>query len=126
MIKNKKMVALVGIIVVLLLGLASVSYAAVNWSADRTERLEQMKARLDEAVAGGVLTQEEADERYAVMETRTGLCDGTGENQGQGGLRIGGMGRTRNGDGTATGEFLRQRGRQRAGGGICQVPADGE
>ena len=46
--------------------------------AFKTARLEQFRARLDEAVAQGDLTQEEADARYDYMVERQALCLGGG------------------------------------------------
>ena len=43
------------------------------------ERLALYKERLDEAVADGRLTQEEADALYAAMEQRFADCTGDGE-----------------------------------------------
>lgn len=121
--KKKKVLLLVSIITVLVLGLASVSFAAVtdykspaevlaaltDKSVDeitaaresgqsygaqaveagvldefQSERLTQYKASLDEAVAAGDLTQEEAAARYAAMSERMATCDGTGTGLGQG------------------------------------------
>ncbi|MCR6545105.1 DUF2680 domain-containing protein [Dehalobacterium formicoaceticum] len=44
----------------------------------KADMLEQKKALLDQRVAEGRLTQEQADEIYQNMEERQALCDGTG------------------------------------------------
>lgn len=126
--KTKKLFLLISIVTVLLVGVASVSYAATVYSspaelvaaltgksvdqavADRqagdsygaqaleADKLEEFqdardeifKARLDQAVTDGQLTQAEADERLAAMELRQETCDGTGTGNGQGsGLGMG-------------------------------------
>ena len=65
--------------------------------AFKAARLEQFKARLDEAVAQGDLTQEEADARYDYMVERQALClgNGTGSRPGLGGGRGRGNGQVR-------------------------------
>jgi hypothetical protein len=127
----KKIIVSVGILVVLLISITSVAFAAglvkspaeilagltgktaEEVAAARQEgssygeqaasagkldefkdaRLEQFKLRLDEAVKAGQLTQAQADERYAAMQTRlescTGSCTGTGAGIGGQGLRMG-------------------------------------
>lgn len=128
--KKRKVVLMTAIVAVLVLGLASVSFAATDWKspaeilagltgksveavqearsagtpygaqaadadkleAFRAERLEMIKDRLDQAVADGLLTREEADDKLAAIEARSAACDGTGEFQGEGGLRLGRMG----------------------------------
>lgn len=146
--KTKKLFLLISIVTVLLVGVASVSYAATIYSspaelvaaltgksvdqavADRQAgdsygaqaleagkleefqdaREELFKARLDQAVTDGQLTQAEADERLAAMELRQETCDGTGTGNGQGsGLGCGlggGMGRG-NGAGAGLGNCIR-------------------
>ncbi len=127
--KKRKVFLMTAVIAVLVLGLASVSFAATDWKspaeilagltgksievvqqarsegtpygaqaaeadkldAFRSERLEQLKDRLDQAVTDGQLTREAADEKLAAIEERAATCDGTGENQGDGGLRLGRM-----------------------------------
>ena len=81
--------------------------AADQLEAFRQARLAQAEVRLDQAVADGQLTQEEADARIAAMEARSAECDGTGANQGEGGLRLGKMG---GGNGTGSGEGKGYRG----------------
>mgnify|MGYP001038262268 CR=1 FL=1 len=143
--KKNKVLFMTAIVAVLILGLATVSFAATEWktpaeilagltgqsveavqqersegtpygaqaaAADQLEafrqaRLAQAEVRLDQAVADGQLTQEEADARIAAMEARSAECDGTGANQGEGGLRLGKMG---GGNGTGSGEGKGYRG----------------
>ncbi|MDW7659282.1 MAG: hypothetical protein SCM11_19115 [Bacillota bacterium] len=128
--KKRKVFLMTAVIAVLVLGLASVSFAATDWKspaellagltgksveevqqarsegtpygaqaadadkldAFREQRLEMVKDRLDQAVEDGQLTREEADDKLAAIEERSATCDGTGENQGEGGLQLGRMG----------------------------------
>ena len=67
-----KKVVTIGIILVCVLGIASLSYAATcNYAPQRN--LDDKKAILEERVSEGVITQEEADEIEAKLEN----CDGT-------------------------------------------------
>lgn len=67
-----KKVVTIGIILVCVLGIASLSYAATcNYAPQRN--LDAKKAILEERVSEGVITQEEADE----IETKLETCDGT-------------------------------------------------
>ena len=140
--KTKKLFLLISIVTVLLIGVASISYAATVYSspaelvaaltgksvdqavADRqagdsygaqaleagkldefqAARLELFKARLDQAVTDGQLTQAEADARLTAMELRQETCGGTdiGNGQGSGCGMGGGMGRG-NGNGAGLG-----------------------
>ena len=81
--------------------------------AFKAARSEFMKERLAEAVEAGDLTQEEADERLAAMETRQESCtgDGTGAGSGLGGMRQG------RGDGTGAGRGFGMGGGRGNGGG---------
>lgn len=47
----------------------------------RDQMLEQKKAILDQRVADGRMTQEEADEIYNAIKNNQTLCDGTGNGQ---------------------------------------------
>lgn len=67
-----KKVVTIGIILVCVLGIASLSYAATcNYAPQRN--LDAKKAILEERVSEGLITQEEADE----IETKLETCDGT-------------------------------------------------
>lgn len=44
----------------------------------KQERLAMKKDRLNEQIAAGVITQDEADAIYKAMEDHQGICDGTG------------------------------------------------
>ena len=65
----------------------------------KAERLAQYKLALDEAVQEGRITEEQADQMYAVMEQRMEACLGTGEGaglcagNGMGGSGMNGQGR---------------------------------
>lgn len=92
--------------------------------AFQQERLAQFKAALDEAVANGTMTQEQADERYANMQLRLESCDGTGIGAGNG-MKAGGGRGGRDGrggmrNGTGMGGGLRN------GTGSGFVDADGD
>jgi hypothetical protein len=139
--KKNKVLLMTAIVTVLVLGLATVSFAATDWKtpaeilagltgqsveavqqarsegapygaqaaeadkleAFRAERLEQLKDRLDQAVEDGQLTRDEADEKLAAIEARSANCDGSGEYQGEGGLRLGRMGNGAGGRGNGNG-----------------------
>ncbi|MGI6679276.1 MAG: DUF2680 domain-containing protein [Dehalobacterium sp.] len=76
--------------------------------AFRAEMLKQKKAYLDQRVAEGILTQEQADEIYKNMEERQALCDGTG--MGNRGGRCGvGVGKW-NGQGNGMGQGMMRKG----------------
>ncbi len=80
----------------------------------RLEMMEVKKARIEEKVAAGTMTQERADEILAAIEERQSSCDGSGYLDG--GQRLGegfglGLG---NGEGKGNGE-----GRGNGGAGNC-------
>ena len=56
--------------------------------AFKQEHIAQVKTRLEEEVAAGRLTDDESDRLLTELETRAEACDGTAQNQGQGGLRL--------------------------------------
>ena len=127
--KTKKLAILAAIVVVIMVGAVSASFAATEWkrpadilagltgqSVDTVQekrqegasygaqaaeaeileefkaaRLENIEARLAEAVAEDDLTQEEADARLEAMAERQETCtgDGTGAGSGLGGMRQG-------------------------------------
>ena len=103
---------------------AGTPYGAQALDAEQLEafkaaRLEEIKARLAEAVAAGDLTQEEADDRYEAMVDRQAACtgDGTGAGAGFGGGMRQGTGR---GAGTGTGLGMGRGGRGMGqGNGVC-------
>ncbi|WMJ78830.1 MULTISPECIES: hypothetical protein [unclassified Sedimentibacter] len=59
------------------------------WEEFNTEMLEGKKSLLDERVANGYLTQEEADEIYSGILERTEYCDGYGIGGGRMGCNYG-------------------------------------
>lgn len=158
--KTKKLAVLAAIVVVIMVGAVSASFAATEWktpadtlagltgqSVDTVQekrqegasygaqaaeaeileefkaaRLENIEARLAEAVAEGDLTQEEADARLEAMAERQETCtgDGTGAGCGLGGMRQGrGAG---NGAGNGLGKGGGGRGNGR-GVGVCMGTA---
>lgn len=102
------------------------TFGAIADEADKLDEfqtlvLEQKKAVLDERVAAGTLTQEEADEIYNTIVNNQLICDGTGTGNsgngigcGTGGSGIGcgqGAGRgagMRNGSGMGFGRGINQ------------------
>jgi hypothetical protein len=92
----------------------------------KTEILEQKKLILDERVADGNLTQEEADEIYTKLQENQLTCDGTGLNKiGQNyGLSFGnGNGNgLRKGEGKGNGNGLKDG----SGNGTCDYDGDSD
>lgn len=77
-----------------------IAYDEGLWEEFSKEMLESKKAFLDEKVADGTLTQEEADEIYANILERQEYCNGIG---GYGGMMGYGFG-SNNGRGTGFGQ----------------------
>lgn len=77
-----------------------IAYDEGLWEEFSKEMLESKKAFLDEKVADGTLTQEEADEIYANILERQEYCNGTG---GYGGMMGYGFG-SNSGRGTGFGQ----------------------
>lgn len=66
----------------------TIASEAGKLSEFKSEMLEMRKARLNDRVEAGQITQDRADELIAAMEDRQANCDGTGSGAGQG-LRMG-------------------------------------
>lgn len=86
------------------------SYGTIANEAEKLDEfkaqlLEQRKARLDQRVKDGQITQEQADESYNTIKNNQATCDGTGNGQGAGSGRGQGMGRgTGNANGSCNGK----------------------
>ena len=77
---------------------AGKTYGTIAKEADKLDEfkaqmLEQRKARLDQRVKDGQITQQQADESYNNIKNNQATCDGTGNGQGAGSGRGQGMGR---------------------------------
>jgi len=153
--KKNKVFLLISVVMVLLIGVASVAYAAeyrtpaeiiagltgksvedvaaARQAGDsygeqaiaagvedefQAARLENLKIRLDEAVAAGRLTQEEADKLYETMAARFAECDGTCDNSGSGAGLRGILGSRQGGGQARGGRGMMGRGN---GSGICTM-----
>lgn len=75
---NKKMMATILAALMAVSALATVAFAAEATTPTPRVSIEQKKDALNQKVANGTMTQEQADEIIAQIEERMANCDGSG------------------------------------------------